>query len=208
MLYETANPLRMREPGGTIDVTEARYLAVDDRTVRVEGSRFEPAEQYTIKLEGAAVTGYETVSFVGIRDPLILRSIEEWADLLLKTLTERVQSVLQVLPDEWDADLRLYGHNAVLGQLEPSRTVPHEVGVMLVVKARDQATATAISKLANPPLLHLPLPWMTYLPGFAFAASPAHVERGAAYEFALNHVVDVGDPMELFRVEYAGARNE
>jgi hypothetical protein len=201
MLYETVNPYTMREPGGTILVGDATYTAVDERIVRVEGSRFEPAEQYTIKLEGAAITGYETVSFVGIRDPRILNSIDEWAEFLQKTLTGRVDAVLDLAADSWGADLRLYGYNAILGDLEPAPEPPREVGVMLLVTARDQQTATAISKIANPLLLHLPLPGMSYLPSFAFATSPAHIDRGAAYEFVLNHVVDVDTPTELFRLE-------
>jgi len=72
---------------------------------------------------------------------------------------------------------------------------------MLLVRADDQETATAISKLANPLLLHLPLPSMSHLPSFAFATSPAHVDRGAAYEFVLNHAVDVHSPAEMFRIE-------
>jgi hypothetical protein len=72
---------------------------------------------------------------------------------------------------------------------------------MLLVSAQDQQTATAISKLANPLLLHLPLPTMNYLPSFAFATSPAHIDRGAAYEFVLNHVVDVDSPTGMFRLE-------
>jgi hypothetical protein len=191
----------MREPGGTIEVAGARYTAIDERTVRVEGSRFEPADQYTIKLEGAAVTGYETVSFTGIRDPQILRSIDVWAEFFDKTLTERVASVLELAADSWGADLRLYGYNAILGELERQPATPAEVGVMLLVSAQDQETATAISKLANPLLLHLPLPTMNYLPSFAFATSPAHIDRGAAYEFVLNHVVDVDSPTGMFRLE-------
>ena len=201
MLYETANPFTMREPGGTIAVAGARYTALDERTVRVEGSLFEPAAQYTVKLEGAATTGYETLSFVGIRDPRILRAVDEWAEFLQKMLAERVQRVLELPAGSWDADLRLYGYNAVLGDLEEAPPPPREVGVMLVVSARDQQTSTAISQLANPLLLHLPLPGMTYLPSLAFATSPAHLERGAAYEFVLNHVVDVDTPAELFRLE-------
>ncbi|HEX8006881.1 MAG TPA: acyclic terpene utilization AtuA family protein [Trebonia sp.] len=201
MLYETANPFTMREPGGTIEVAGARYTALDDRTVRVEGSRFEPAAQYTVKLEGAAVTGYETVSFTGIRDPRILASIDEWAQFLTKTLTERVAHILGLAAGSWDADLRIYGYNAILGDLEPAPATPREAGVMLVVSAPHQQTATAISKIANPLLLHLPLPGMTYLPSFAFATSPAHIDRGAAYEFVLNHVVDVDTPTEPFRIE-------
>ena len=201
MLYETVNPFRMREPGGTIEVSQARYTAVDDRIVRVEGSRFEPAATYTVKLEGAAVTGYETVSFTGIRDPRILRSLDEWAQFLTKTLTERVEHVLGLAAGTWDADLRLYGYNAILGDLETAPSVPREAGVMLVVSAPDRDTSTAISKIANPLLLHLPLPGMTYLPSFAFATSPAHMDRGAAYQFVLNHVVDVDTPIDLFRLE-------
>jgi acyclic terpene utilization AtuA family protein len=201
MLYETANPFTMREPAGTIEVSDARYTAIDDRTVRVEGSRFEPAAQYTVKLEGAAVTGYETVSFVGIRDPRILASIDEWAQFLEKILIERVARVLDLHSGSWDADLRLYGYNAILGDLEPEPPTPREVGVMLVVSAPDQRTATAISQIANPLLLHLPVPDMTYLPSLAFATSPAHLDRGAAYEFVLNHAVDVATPAELFRLE-------
>jgi hypothetical protein len=201
MLYETVNPFTMREPGGTMEVADARYTAVDERIVRVEGSRFEPAGQYTVKLEGAAVTGYETMSFAGIRDPLILRSIDTWAELFQKTLAERVEAVLEQDAGSWDADLRLYGYNAILGELEHAPAAPQEVGVMLLVRAEDQQTATAISKLANPLLLHLPLPSMSYLPSFAFATSPAHIDRGAAYEFVLNHVVDVDSPTEMFRLE-------
>jgi len=198
---ETVNPYTMREPGGTIEVAGARYTAIDERTVRVEGSRFEPAGQYTVKLEGAAVTGYETVSFAGIRDPQILRSIDVWAEFFDKTLTERVASVLELTADSWGADLRLYGYNAILGDLEQAPATPNEVGVMLLVSAENQQTATAISKLANPLLLHLPLPTMNYLPSFAFATSPAHIDRGPAYEFVLNHVVDVDSPTRMFRLE-------
>jgi Acyclic terpene utilisation family protein AtuA len=202
MLYETANPVTMREPGGTIEVEDARYTAVDDRIVRVEGSRFEPAAQYTVKLEGAAVTGYETVSFVAIRDPRVLAAIDVWGDLLVKTLTDQVRGMLGLGDGEWAADLRLYGHNGVLRDLEPAAGPPREVGVMLLVSARDQATAEEISKVANPLLLHLPLPGMAYLPSFAFATSPPHLNRGAAHEFVLNHVVDVGTAGELFRTEF------
>ena len=201
MLYETADPFTMREPGGTIQVADARYTALSERVVRVEGSRFEPAAQYTNKLEGAAVAGYQTVSFVGIRDPRILGSLADWVQFMDKVLTERVERVLDLPAGSWDFDLRVYGYNAILGDLETAPSVPSEVGVMLVVSAADQRTATEVSKIANPLLLHLPLPGQRYLPSFAFAASPAHTDRGAAYEFTLNHVADVASPLELFRLE-------
>jgi hypothetical protein len=201
MLYETVNPFEMREPDGTLDVHDARYTALDDRIVRVEGSRFHTADQYTIKLEGARITGYETMSFTAVRDPLVVADIDAWADLVRTTIRQRVNQTLELAADEYAFDLRLYGHNAVLDDLEPDTSPPREVGVMLLVNAPDQATATAVAKVANPLMLHLPTQGMNYLPSFAFASSPAEVERGAAYEFVLNHVVDCDDPAELFRIE-------
>ncbi|RSM87545.1 acyclic terpene utilization AtuA family protein [Kibdelosporangium aridum] len=201
MLYETANPFQMREPAGTLDVSEARYTAVDDRIVRVEGSRFHDADQCTIKLEGARITGYETMSFSAVRDPVILADIDAWADLMRTMIRQRTSQTLGLADDEYAFDLRLYGHNAVLDDLEPESGPPREVGVMLLVNAQDQATATAVAKVANPLMLHLPTPGMNYLPSLAFASSPAEVERGAAYEFVLNHVVDSASPTSLFRTE-------
>ncbi|MGQ4267484.1 acyclic terpene utilization AtuA family protein [Nocardiopsis changdeensis] len=199
MLYETADPFRMREPAGTIDVTGATYRAVDDRIVRVEGSRFEPAEQHTIKLEGARISGYETLSFTAIRDPHIVANIDDWAALLREVLGQWVERTLRLGPDDYAVDIRLYGHNAVLQERDPAQGPAREVGVMLLVRARDQETATAVAKVANPLMLHLPTTDMDYLPSTAFPFSPAETERGPAYEFVLNHVVDVDDPAELFR---------
>jgi hypothetical protein len=201
MLYETVNPYEMREPAGTLIVTDAAYRALDARRVRVEGSRFEHADQHTIKLEGARIAGYETVSFVAIRDPHMLDHIEEWADLLRTILADRVPQALRLAPSDYSFDIRLYGHNAILEGLDPDTRRAREVGVMLIVNAADQATATAVAKVANPLLLHLPLPDMDYLPSLAFATSPAETERGAAYEFVLNHVVEVDSPTSMFRIE-------
>jgi hypothetical protein len=39
MLYKNSNPERLTEPGGVLDVTQSRYVAVDEWTVRVTGSR-------------------------------------------------------------------------------------------------------------------------------------------------------------------------
>ena len=79
--------------------------------------------------------------------------------------------------------------------------------MLLKVRASDQATATAIAKIANPGLNHLPLPGMTHMPSFAFATSPAEIERGPVYEFVLNHTIDITSPDELFRTEFRQVTN-
>jgi hypothetical protein len=202
MLYENADPFRMREPGGTLDTSGAVYTALTDRVTRVEGSRFEEAAQTTIKLEGSAIGGYETISLVGIRDPEILVHMDQWLERFTTLgLEPRVHSLLGLAPDGYEVQLRAYGYNAVLGDLEAATNPPREVGVLLKVRASDQATATAIAKIANPIMLHLPLEGMTHLPSYAFATSPAEIERGASYEFVLQHTIDVDDEAELFRTE-------
>jgi hypothetical protein len=165
----------------------------------VEGSRFEPAP-YTNKLEGARITGYETMSFTAIRDPHILGQITIWAQLLRRVTADRVAQTLGLSTDDYAFDIRLYGYDAVLEAKDPDTRTPREVGVMLLVSAADQQTATAVAKIANPLMLHLPTPDMDYLPSLAFPYSPAETERGAAYEFVLNHVVDVDSPTSLFRI--------
>jgi hypothetical protein len=199
MIYENADPWLMREPSGTLDTTTATYTALDDRRVRVEGSRFHRADQYTIKLEGAARTGYETLTLVGIRDPHILADLTSWLHRLDWIISDRVKALLGLAPGEYDTAVHCYGHDAVLGPLEPDTGPPREIGVLFKVRAAAQATATAIAKIANPYLLHLPLAGMDHLPSFAFATSPAEIERGASYEFVLNHTIDVSSPDALFR---------
>ena len=116
---------------------------------------------------------------------------------------KKLEHFVRLAEGSYKFDVRCYGLNAILGALAPEHKTPAEVGILFKARAADQATATAIARLANPLLLHLPLPGMVDMPSFAFATSPAEIERGAVYEFVLNHTVDVSDGCELFRTEFA-----
>ncbi|MDP9333131.1 MAG: DUF1446 domain-containing protein, partial [Actinomycetota bacterium] len=199
MLYENADPFVMREPSGSLNVSKAGYAAVDDRVVRVTGSTFFDSP-YTVKLEGAGRAGYQTLAIAGIRDPEVLSAIDQWSASLQGFLNDKIGDLLGLTPDDYHLEIRCYGWNAVLGDIDPDTTTPaREVGAMLLVTADTQATATKIVKLANPYLLHMPLAHMDHLPSYAFMASPAEIERGPIYEFLLQHVISVDAPDELFR---------
>jgi hypothetical protein len=198
LLYENVDPYRMREPSGTLDTSDACYEALDSRRVRVTGSRFE-AEPYTMKLEGSAIAGYQAISLSGIRDPAILSSIGLWVETLEALLHDGIKRTFGLGPEDYQVELRCYGWNAVLGDLDPDDRSPREVGVILVVTCHDQDTANQIAKYANPHMLHMPLPNMEHLPSFGFMSSPAEIERGPMYEFVLNHSVSLEDPCELVR---------
>ena len=70
-----------------------------------------------------------------------------------------------------------------------------------ITTADDQATANTIAKLLNPYLLHHPLTKDEEQPTFSFPFSPAEIDRGAAYTFALHHTLTLQDPMDAFRLE-------
>jgi hypothetical protein len=208
MLYENADPFRLLEPTGTLDTSAASYTALSDRIVRVEGSRFESSARPTAKLEGARLAGHETISIVGIRDPHILESLDTWLRYLRRVLEDRVRSTLDLDPSQYEVALQCYGANAILGPLEASEGAVREIGLLFKVRAASQQTATAIAQTANPLLLHLPLPGMDHLPSFAFATSPAEIERGPSYEFVLNHVLDLEQGTDLFRLDIGQVTND
>ena len=209
MLYENADPFRLTEPSGVLDTTDAIYEALDPCRVRVTGSRFEPAAQLTIKLEGSGPAGYETMSMVGIADPAVLAHLDTWLATLEGHIRRRVTQTLHLEPDQYALQLRAYGDTAVLGKTggDTHTSAPREVGVVLRVRAQDQSTATGIAKTANPLLLHLPGPGMNYLPSYAFLTSPAEIERGQTYEFRLQHVIDVDTPDQLVRTVLSEVRH-
>lgn len=206
MLYENFNPFQLVEPGGVLDVTTAHYASVDDRTVKVTGSVWTKAP-YTMKLEGAAAGRYQTIMLIGIQDPDVLARIDEFHDNMLAVLNERVRATIGSAAGNFHISLRLYGWNAVSGvKPEPGTPPPREVGVLFVATAETQALATQIAKACNPYFFHFPLSLDKELPSYGFAFSPADIERGRVYEFKLNHVVHVADPMELVRTEWVDLR--
>jgi hypothetical protein len=202
MLYENANPFLLTEPGGVLDVTNSVYTALNDRTVRVTGSVWDK-KPYTMKLEGAAAGRFQTIMLVGIQDPLILSRIDEFHDKMLATLNQRVRSAIGDAAGDFHISLRLYGWNAVSGDKPaPGTPPPREVGILFVATAATQAMATQIAKACNPYFFHFPINLEKEIPSHGFAFSPADIERGPVYEFKLNHVVEVADPMDLVRVEW------
>ena len=77
--------------------------------------------------------------------------------------------------------------------------IPREVGVLFVATADTQDMANQIAKACNPYFFHYPAVMDKELPSYGFAFTPADIPRGRVYEFKLNHVVALDDPLELVR---------
>lgn len=205
MLYENSDPFELIEPGGVLDVTDARYTAVDDRVVRVNGSRFVP-RPYTMKLEGASTGAFQTLMLIGIQDRAVLAELDRFVEQMHQHLVQRVGDTMGASAGNFDISLRTYGWNAVSGlPMSAGTPSPLEVGLLFVATAATQDLATQIAKTCNPLFFHMPLNREQPLPSYAFPFSPAEIERGAVHEFLLNHVVQVNDPLELVRTEFVDA---
>ena len=86
-----------------------------------------------------------------------------------------------------------------IAELNPRRVIRDRGDDTWYATADTQEMATQIAKACNPYFFHFPIDRDKELPSYGFAFTPADIERGPVYEFRLNHVVEVDDPMELVR---------
>ncbi len=201
MLYENSDPFILYEPGGHLDVTGARYEALDRTRVRVTGSEWVPSDRYTVKLEGARRAGFQSVLLTLLRDRRYVENARDWCDDIARKCTAKARDRLGIAPEDFEIELRIIGECATFGELENRFSGSVELGVLGIVTAGTAEMADEIGKMLNPYLLHHPLTTDEEQPTFAFPFSPAEIERGEIFEFCLNHVMELDDPMEAFRLE-------
>lgn len=200
-LHENPDPFRITQPSGTLVVTDARYQQSGEG-VRVTGSRFEPAAQPSIKLEGARRVGHRAVMIAGLRDPRLLARLDEFL-AAYRALLDRVVASMGIEPGTWSVRMRPYGHGAVMGALDPDpAAVPHEVGLVVDVVADTEAAAYAIASRSAATGSRLDLTGGLGGGGnFAYPFSPNVLRGGEVYEWSVWHVMEVADERDPFRVE-------
>ena len=204
-LYESADPYLHKECSGTLDLSECRFEQLDEVAVRITGSRFHPAERYTVKLEGAESVGFQSIIVGGVRDPFIIRQLDAWLAKIKAYIARSVSAVLgdALKPSDYKIVFHVYGRNAVMGPLEPyPDAIAQEVGIVVEATAPTQELATKIAQLCRQPLLHAPIAeWKGAITGFACLHNPAEIERGEVFRFSFNHVAVPGTKTEMFRTE-------
>lgn len=200
-LYENADPFELTEPSGTLYTRDAKYSAISDRAVRVSGSKFVSAQDYTIKLEGARLRGYSTILLGGVRDPYIIGQLDSWLEQLDKNVRVRLGNT--VGNAKYEITTRVYGRDGVMGELEPERRIKgHEVAILWDVISESQALSNTIATSLSHMAIHNPIPkWHGLITGVALPFSPGEVNRGPVHEFHLNHVLLPQSPTSLFPIE-------
>lgn len=195
-MYERLDPFQEVLPGGTVDMGGCRYEAVDERRTRVTGSRWVPAQEYRVKIEGAGKMGERALMIIGIRDPYSIQRVDELVAWSRKKVAERFQG------PEYQVHYHIYGKNGVMGELEPVREIrSHELGIVVEAVAPTQGQAAEMANLAGRNFMYARLPGLKGTAGAAAFLNDEVLPGRAAYRWTMNHVVTVEDPMELFRLE-------
>ena len=154
----------------------AAFEQIDPRTVRVSGSRWEPATQYTVKLEGVRSLGYRTVFMAGIRDPILVSTIDEFISAC-RQRTARDVAALAIAGDDYTLNIQVYGRNAVMGINEPIKeSAAHELAVLVDVVALSEDISKAVCAKARYSLLHTDFPGRMCISGnLAIPFSPSDI---------------------------------
>jgi hypothetical protein len=190
-LYEQADPWRVEEPEGTLELTQARYDALDERRTRVSGARFHPRAQPTLKVEGAARVGARAVLLAGVADP-------NFIERLPQALSDVQARVHQLVAGDWQMVPHVYGQGAVR-PLPPAHRSAHEVGLVLEFLAEDLELARTAAAVFKQNLLHFGYPGRLTTGGnLAFAFTPSEVDAHESYRFRLYHLLEGADPDQVF----------
>lgn len=196
-LYEKSDPYHLHGPGGVLDLEQAVFTETDEG-VRVSGSLFRPLRPYTLKLEGARLTGFRTISLGATRDPIMIASIDE----TLKLVQERVAMLQPEMYARSGITIHRYGKDGVMGALEPEpQQVGHELALLIEVVAPTRREASSLCSLLRSTLLHYGYAGRISTAGnLAFPFSPSDIEVGPVYEFSLYHLMQVSesDATDLF----------
>jgi hypothetical protein len=198
-MYEKTNPCILPGPGGALDLSECEFIAESERCTRVTGSKFIPEDIPSLKLEGAKLAGYRTISICGNRDPIFISQI----DSILENL--KIQTAENLSAEHnYTIDFIVYGKNGVMGNLEPETEIAsHEVGIVIDVVADTQEHADAVCSVARSTLLHYGYPGRIATAGnLAFPFSPSDIAVGAVYVFSVYGLLRGEDVLDLFPCSY------
>jgi len=193
-LYEKTRPDLLAGPGGVLDLRDTKFEQLDDgKTCRVTGSRFMPSPKgsYTVKLEGARVTGHTAMFIGGIRDPIMVSQL----DNLVPMIEARLRMVLSF---KFELAIQFFGKDPLVKELGMPG-VPTEVGVLGKVLAGTQDEAKAVANLAKVFFIHAPYAGQVATAGnLMMPFSPCDVSLGPAAEFCIYHLMQVDDPVKWF----------
>ena len=202
MVYEVEHPYLQGEPTGILDFSEVRFESTDRRSTVVRGTRFHEHAMPTLRFEGAEPVGFRSFVLGGIRDPFLIRQIDDYTAGCAQQ-TRELAGVDESVRIEWI----LYGRDGVMGAMEPERDGPvHELGVLAEVLAPTQEVAHDVAALLEARMIGYVYPGAkTRTAHVAFPFSPLVNDTGPVYRFSVLHIAELADHadlIDLFPIEH------
>lgn len=197
-MYERSNPFFEYFAGGMLDMTKCSYEQYDEKTCRITGFEYIPAEgDIKVKLEGSGKVGEKFIGIAGVRDPYTIQNIDKVLDF------SREQVKGEFPDEEYHLNFRVYGKDGVMGALEPVKEITsHELGIVVEGIARTKESAEAITLFATRQIFYARLPEVKGTAGTAAYLIDDVIYARPSYSWTMNHVIPVKDPMELFDLHF------
>lgn len=186
-LYEQSNPYLIFEPDGVCDLTNSKFIQVDERTVRVTGSSFKEAKEKTLKLEGVRCAGYRTICPATIFDSKTIKNIDDIIEIVNDFVKENTKDTLPV--DSYKIHFKKNGG------------ADSSMGIIMDIVGKTQEIADSVCALVRSRMLHCDYPGRKSTAGnLAFPFSPSDIHVGEVYEFSVFHLAKVDSLMETSRI--------
>jgi hypothetical protein len=199
-MYERSNPYQEFVAGGMLDMTHCHYEQFDERTTRITGPQFVPAEIMRVKLEGSGKVGERYVGLCGIRDPYTVANVDRVIAWAKDKVRERFGD------SGYELHYNVYGRDGVMGALEPLRHQPgHELCVFVQGVAPSSEMAEEVAMIGLRQMFYARLPDVKGTAGSVAFPLDEVLRASPAYRWTLNHTVAVKSGMELFKTHLIDA---
>lgn len=192
-MYERSNPFHEYVAGGLLDMTDCHYEQVSEKTTRVTGMTFVPADEFRVKLEGSGKLGERFVGMAGIRDPYTIAHVDEVIEWARSQVIERFGET------GWELHFNVFGRNGIMGDMEPLKDKPaHEVLIVVQGVAPTREMAEEVTMTGTRQLFYARLPEVKGTAGGVSFVFDEVMAASPGYRWTLNHTMAVDDPLELF----------
>ncbi|GBG95684.1 3-methylaspartate ammonia-lyase [Ligilactobacillus salitolerans] len=197
-MYEKSSALNLPGPGGVLNLESCEFKAETERITRISGSRFIQDKNYTVKLEGAKVVGYRSITVMGLRDPILIDQVDD----ALTYVKEETQKELPQECAQSQIIFHPYGKNATMKNLESLTDEPgHEMCVIAEVASPTQEMAQLVVNRIRTTLLHYGYPGRIATSGnIGMPFTPLEIPLGKVCQFNIYHLMQINDPVAQFPV--------